>query len=319
MGILFDEVKYYRSENVDFSNPDNNGMGPGDEIPNDTLNSIFPEVSATQREDGLTMTAKIFVSNESQDRLMSQTLIYLKQGIMAPDEMTLYEATEDEYISFSNVDDLTATISAGTEVSIENIYPTDKDANDLVGRHVVVLGFETSVASAPTSTSVTFDDDITVDIPAGTLFETSDIFDFTESDEDFDAAKKYINAVTMSGISSGTDTVSVTDEDAGMFDVGDNILILDQYFRVIHRTTVNDIQQNQDDSTLYDITMSKEYSASYTIPAGQGYIANAFKDDISPGRKRSMWLRLTIEPGSAVDAEVINQFQLGVHFDDIEA
>ena len=322
MAILFDEVKYYKSEKVDFDDPSNNGMGPGDQIVNDTLNSIFPEVSATDRENGLERIAKVFVSNESSDRLMAETIFYLKQDVFAPDMLTLYEATESEYISFKNQDDLdggTTTVTAGTEIFITDILPDTNDATSLVGRKIQIGSLETEVATAPTSSSITLSDDINFDVAAGTKIETIDMFDYLESDEDFTTAKVYANVISMGSISSGTTTINVADSEVSYFEVGDNIVLVDQYFRVIHRTTITDIQQNTGDPSLYDITMAREYDSTYTVPANQGYIANGFKQDLPPGRMKSLWLKLKVQPSNAIDTEVINQFQLGVHFDDIEA
>ena len=154
---------------------------------------------------------------------------------------------------------------------------------------------------------------------ADTPINTVDMYDFLESDEDFQNMKEYANAISMGSISSGTTVVNVSDSDVDFFEVGDNIVLIDQYFRVIHRAAITDIQQNSGDPSLYDITMDKEYTSAYTVPATQGYIANGFKQDLLPGRKKSLWIKLKVQASSAIDTEVINQFQLGVHFDDLEA
>jgi len=236
MGIQYSDVKYYRSVDVDFSDPTLNGGGIGEEIINDTLHSIFPEISATQRENGVVLRAKMFVANESADRKMQDTIFYIKQEVQPEDYLTLY---------------------------------------------------------------------------------SSDGEDTHESDEDFDSKKKYKNSVIKSTVIEGITTVDIPIVDKEFYDTGDNVIILDEYFRATYRGTIESVEDSASDSESATITLSTAYTSTSTIPAMAGYLANGFMATLAPGENSPMWIELTVVPTNAIDAEIVNQFQIGVHFDDV--
>ncbi len=236
MGILFSEVKYYRSADINFDDNTLNGGDVGDEIVNDTLHSIFPEISATQRENGVVLRSKIFVKNESVDRLMQDCIFYVKQDVQPEDRLRLYSATGQ--------------------------------ANH-------------------------------------------------EDDEDFGALKPYINSVTKSTVTQGSTTVDIPIIDKPLFIIGDNIILIDGYFRAVFRGEILDIQDHTTNAESATITLSKAYTSSVTIPSMEGYIGNGDKQTLSPGDIKSMWIELTVASTNAIDAEIVNQFQVGTHFDDV--
>lgn len=320
MGILFNEVKYYKSESVDFSDSSLNGGGPGDEIVNDTLHSIFPEISATERESGLTRIAKYFVFNESSDRVMKDCIFYIKQDVIPPDRLRLVEATELTHFSFENSVDLLGSgsaIAAGTSIQIENISSISNVAGDLVGRSFLAGGVTLTVASSADDTHIAFNEDINIDIVASSEFSSNDDFDIYEDNEDFASAKKMINSVTMSTISTGTTDISIPISDKSYFESGDSIIILDGYYRAVFRGEVSTVADHATDTNLALITLNKAYTSTVTIPVNQGFVANGAKKTLSPGDGKSFWIELTVSPSDAIDSEIVNQFQLGTHFDDI--
>ncbi len=236
MGILFSEVKYYRSTDIDFTDPVLNGGDTGAEIVNDTLHSIFPEISATQRESGIVIRSKVFVSNESVGRKMQDCIFYIKQDVQPADRLRLYEAT--------------------SQVSHED-------------------------------------------------------------DEDFVAAKVYINSPVKSTVSQGVTEVDIPIVDKPSYEIGDSIVMVDGYFRAVYRGEILDLQDHGTDPTSAVITLSVAYASSVTIPSMGGYIGNGPKETLSPSGIKSLWLELTISATNAIDAEIVNQFQIGTHFDDV--
>ena len=238
MGIAYSDVKYYKSVDIDFTDDTANGGDIGAQIVNDTLHSIFPEVSATQREDGITHRAKVFVKNTSGDRKMQDAIFYIKQDVQPADRLVMYTAT--------------------TQVNHEN-------------------------------------------------------------DEDFGTLKKLVNSVVKSTVVEGSTTVAIPAQDKPLFEVGDPLVIVDQYFRAVYRGEVNAIDDDGNDATNAIITLSSAFASSVSIPTLEGFICNGFKGDLAPDGVHSMWLELTIASTSAIDAEIVNQFQIGVHFDDVTA
>lgn len=236
MGILFNEVKYYNSIDIDFTDPTLNGGDIGAEITNDVLHSIFPEISATQRESGTVLRAKIFIKNDSVGRKMQDCIFYIKQDVQPEDSLCLYEAS--------------------SQVSHEN-------------------------------------------------------------DEDFGASKIHVNSVVKSTISAGMTTVNIPIVDKPNYAISDNIVILDGYFRAVFRGTITDLQDHGSDPTSAVITLSKAYASSVTIPSMEGWIGNGSMSSLLPAEVKSLWLELTISPTNAIDAEIINQFQIGTHFGDV--
>ena len=238
MGILYSEVKYYKSATVDFNDATLNGGGFGDEIINDTLHSIFPEITASQRESGVVLRSKIFVRNESSGRKMQDTIFYIKQDVQPEDRLVMYDATS-----------------------------------------------ETSV----------------------------------ESDEDFANSKKYVNSVIKTTVLEGTTSIDIPRPDASYFEVGDSIIIVDEYFRAVFRGTVDSVADSATDPDGTTVTLSTPYSSTKTISPMSGFLCNGGKQTLAPTEFHPMWLELTIAPTNAIDSEIVNQFQIGVHFDDVTA
>lgn len=322
MGILFSEVVYNVSEERDFTDATANGMGIGTEIANDTLHSIFPEITASEREAGLTRRAKYFVSNKSSSRNMKDCIFYIKQDVVPPDRLKMYEATENASLKAEITNDLQGSqsaVAAGTSVAISNLIPDTISTSDFVGRELTIDSVVYTVASAPDASNITLNEDITVDIAAGTAFATSDDFDYHESDDDFGSSKPYINSVTRSTIIQGTTDVHISKTDSSYFEVGDNVVIVDAYYRALYRGTISDSQDDGSDNTLTILTLDKAFGSAISIPVNEGFICNGVKRDLKPGETKSMWLEVTIDASSAIDAEIINQFQLGTHFDDVTA
>ncbi len=319
MGILFSEVKYYASESVDFDVPSSNGGAMGIEIVNDTLHSIFPEISATERETGFTRYSKIFIFNESTTRIMQDCIFYIKQDVLPEDRLKMFAATEQVHIDFDNKTSLTATVVAGTSIEIENILPSGTVAGDIVGRKTDIAGSDFTVASSADDTHIAFAEDITSDVGAGYTISTNDEYDFYEDDEDFVTGKEYVNSVIRSTVTLGVTEIYISILDKLLFEVGDDVVICDGYFRAVYRGGIDSIVDHGVDEDIAIITLDKAYTSTSSIPTDEGYISNGLKISLSPGEGRSFWLELKIASSDAIDAEVINQFQVGTHFDDITA
>ncbi len=236
MAILYSEVKYYTSVDIDFVDETLNGGDKGIQIVNDTLHSIFPEISATQRETGVILRAKVFIENDSTDRKMQDAVFYIKQDVQPDDKLRMYAAT--------------------------------------------------------------------------TLINHED-------EEDFVTGKKFINSVIKSTVSAGITVISIPMQDKDLYEVGDDIVIVDSYFRASFRGEVNDIQDHSTDVETAVITLSKEYASTNTISALTGYVANGLKQTLVPTDIFAIWMELEISSSSAIDTEIVNQFQIGVHFDDV--
>ncbi len=236
MAILYSEVKYYTSVDIDFVDETLNGGDKGIQIVNDTLHSIFPEISATQRENGVILRAKVFIENDSTDRKMQDAVFYIKQDVQPDDKLRMYAAT--------------------------------------------------------------------------TLINHED-------EEDFVTGKKFINSVIKSTVSAGITVISIPMQDKDLYEVGDDIVIVDSYFRASFRGEVNDIQDHSTDVETAVITLSKEYASTNTISALTGYVANGLKQTLVPTDIFAIWMELEISSSSAIDTEIVNQFQIGVHFDDV--
>jgi len=322
MGILFSEVKYYNSELIDFTDSALNGKGVGTEITNDTMHSIFPEISATERETGFTRYAKVFVSNESTTRKMQDCIFYIKQDVAPPDRLKLYEATESAHYEFNITSTLSGDVSAvaaGTSIDIDTFSPVTAVAADFVGREFEIGGLSYIVVSSPTLSTITFDRDVAVEIVAGSTAATVDDFDTLEAGEDFVLGKKLVNSVIKSTVIAGTMSISIPIADKLLFETGDPIVIVDGYFRATYRGVVDTVADHGTDTALAVVTLTTAYTSTSSIPANEGFICNGAKQSLLPGQKKSFWLELTIDVSNAIDAEIINQFQMGTHFDDVTA
>ncbi len=320
MGILYSEVKYYKSSSISFLDPSLNGGSEGDEIINDTLHSIFPEISATERENGTTKTSKLFVKNESVDRVMQDCIFYIKQDVQPDDRLGLFEASTLEPISFHSVSDIsgsTTPLAAGSSVEIESIVPSGKTTDDLVGRTFSIGQNYLSVATAVDATHVTFNEDIVFDILSTDTISSSDANNIFESDEDFSTKKRFVNSVVKTTVIEGLTTIDIPIVDKPFFEIGDNIVIVDEYFRATYRGEIIDVQDSASDTNNAVITLSAPYASTRTIPALAGYICNGVKKTLLPSDSFGMWAQLTVAPTNAIDSEIINQFQIGVHFDDV--
>lgn len=322
MGILFSEVKYYTSVSRDFSAPALNGGGIGDEVVNDTLHSIFPEISATERETGFTRYVKLFVFNESTTREMKDCTFYIKQDVVPPDRLKLFEAIEKDSITFENSLELlgsSSAIAAGTSIQIENILPITLDASNLVGRVIEIAGSSFNVASSADATHIALVENITVDVAINTTIATTDDYDTYQDSEDFIGGKDYISSVVKSTVTTGATEIFIPILDKDKFEVTDSLILVDGYFRAVYRGGISAIADHGTDPEIAIITLDKTYTSTVSIPANEGFIANGIKKSLRPGEGKSFWLELKIDPSDAIDAELINQFQLGTHFDDITA
>jgi len=322
MGILFSEVKYYVSEHRDFSDDTVNGGKPGAEIVNDTIHSIFPEISATERESGFTRYSKIFIFNKSTTRVMKDCIFYIKQDVLPPDRIRLFESSENSSISFDNKNEILGTgsaVAAGTAVEINNILPDTFSASDLVGRKVIIGSTPLTIASSPDGTHISFAENIDIDIVAGYKISTSDDFDKYQNHQNFISDKGYINSLLKSTLTTGATEIFIPMVDKIKFEASDTIVIVDGYHRAVYRGEIDSIANHGTDPEIAIVTLVKPYTSSVTIPSNEGYVSNGMKHTLKPGEGKSFWLELIVSPSDAIDAEVINQFQIGTHFDDITA
>jgi len=319
MGIEYNEVKYYKSKYVDFSDDTKNGLGLGTIVENDKMNGIFDEITATERENGVIKRIKLFVSNQSVGRTMKRTLLNIKQDVYSPDMLKIYQAKENDHVVFSFVDDQNgedSTIEAGTELDISILDPIDAVAGDIEGRHFVVNGALLSVESAPSDTSVKFNEDITVNISKDDRIISTDDFDYLESDEDFDNLNPIVNSVIRSTVASGDKNIKIPRVDADYFNEDDNVVLTNEFYRTVFRGTVSSVSDDSDDDTLSIIELDKQYNGP-ALPENRTSICNAIEFDLPDGREKSFWAELNIQAVDSVQSEVISQFQIGLHFDDV--
>ena len=321
MAILYSEVVYRKGAISDYSDATLNGGPLGDTIVNDTLNSIFPEITATEREAGVTRRTKIFITNESSSRTMKDTLISIGQDILPPEKLRLFEAQELAKIGFTLSEDLsggTIPIAAGTTISIRSIT-AGSIASDLVGRRIKLGEYEYNVSGSTSSTEISFSDPISSNLLDGELAKTSDMYDSVESEESFTEANAYVNSVTSSSFQNGSSHIDIALGEKVHYATGDNFIILDGYYRVIFRGEITGVQDHSTDANLATLDFGSPYNGTQTIPAGAGFVAGAFKRTIKPGDTVSMWAELIVSPNSSVEEEAINQFQVSVYFDDVTA
>lgn len=319
MAIQFDDVKYYKSELIDFDDDTKNGMGVGDIIHNDRMNEIFNEVTATEREEGVIKRAKIFINNGSNGRTMKRTLFHVKQNVYTPDMLRLYEAKENPTVNFTFIDEQdgsSTAISAGTELSINISEPSGAVAGDIIDRKLTVLGEKYTVDSAPSDTSIKLKEDVTIDIKTTDILVSSDDFDYLESDEDFTSLKPLVNAVIKASVHSGDNKVYISADDSNYFSAGDDIVIPNEYYQTVFRGKIDSIDDDNDDDSLKIITLDKDYIGNI-LPALRTSICNGVIFDLPDGKTKSAWAELEVQATSNVQSEVISQFQIGLHFDDV--
>jgi len=323
MGISYSEVVHYKAVNTDLENSAINGSGGvGDQVINDSIDTIFREITATERESGITHRVKMFVSNESTDRIMRDTLIAIAQDIIPPDKFRLFPATENEYISFVLDQDINGDgtpVAAGTTFSITNILPAGKTSTDLIGRRVAHGGVSYTIDSAASATQITFSDAVAQDIAVGTTLHMDDIFDSAEDDESFVEANAIINALSSTTFQAGSDNMSIPTIERDYFHVGQKILVMDGYFRPVFRASVDEVIDHASDSSLAVVKFDKTYTGVTVIPSGEGYLTGSLERTIRPGETVSYWAELIIAPESAVDSDSVKQFQVITYFDDVSA
>jgi hypothetical protein len=322
LGISYEEVVFRKALNTDHSDNTINGGPQGPVIINDVLNSIFPEITATERENGVTRRTKMFITNESANREMKDSLLAIVQDILPPEKLRLFAATENTYFRFLLDTDVLggdATVVAGTNIDIKSLTPSSASTSDIVGRKVKIDTTTYTIDSAPSSTEITFAEDVNTNYNADTVVLPDDLFDSVENDESFVNSNALINSVMSSSFQNGSSTVDIAIAEKDYFAIGDNVVVMDGYFRVLFRCTVDDVQDHATDVQLATITLNKTYTGSVTVPSGEGFIAGALKRSIPPGRTMSFWLELIVSPSSSVEDEAINQFKINTYFDDVTA
>ena len=322
MGISYNEVIFKKAIDTNHSDSSLNGGAPGPQISNDVLNSIFPEITATERENGVTRRTKMFVSNASTDRTMKDTLLAIVQDILPPEKLRLFAATEDSYFKLllnGDVQGGDAVVTAGTNIAIKDLVPGTFATSDIVGRRVSISGTPYTVDTAPSSTEITFAEDISINYPSGTEILVDDVFDSVEDDEAFTEANAIINSVVSSTFQNGSSTVDISITEKTYFAIGDSFIVTDGYYRPLFRGIIADVQDHGSDANLATITLGKTYTGSVVVPSGEGFIAGAVKRTIKPGETVSFWLELIVSPESSVEDEAINQFQVSTYFDDVTA
>jgi len=308
MGITFNQLQFKKSSP--------GGGRPAFVINSGEISSVFAEISATQRESGGTFRTKLFMTNTSSDRKMLDTIIYLAQGLSLPDRLTLFPAAEKTDISFKNTSALSSVV-AGTTIEISSITENGISvaAGALAGRKFIHGLVEYTITDAPSDVLIKLDKDITA--PIDTIFVGCDKYDSIESNSDFSNANANVVTPSRSLFQQGSMEVSISASLADFFAVSDNVLVLDGYHRAVSRASVSSIANNSSDTTVKILNLNKSYMGSITVPNGSGFVANGFKRTILPGETVSFWLQLDVSPESNVTAEVVNQFQIGLHFDDI--
>ncbi len=320
MAMLISEYEHYISEDRDFDTPTSNGGRIGAIVDDDSMNVIMPEVTASEREAGLIRRSKVFMKNASVDRKMLNNIFFMKQDLLPPDRIRLIEASQNDSLTFEvgeTLDGSTTTVTAGTAISISSV--TGVPIVDLPGRKIIILGHELTIdTSDDTLDTIALLEDIDFDVPINTSVLSVDDFDFHESDEDFSTKKKYINSVVTEGVTNGASQIVISKVDQAFFDGGDTVVIVDGYFRVLYRGSIDTVSDHASNINAAVVSLSTAYSG-VSIPALEAYLCNGVTETLIPGQTKSFWLELEIESESAIDSEVINQFQTGASFDDVAA
>lgn len=320
MAISIDEYEHYISEARNFETPALNGGTVGDLVAPDSLNVIFPEIIASEREIGVVKRSKIFMKNGSADRKMLNNIVFLKQDLLPPDKIRLIEATEKDDFAFildETIDGSVNTLVAGTAFLIKNV--SGVLISDLVGREITLLDIEFTISSFDEGAStISLDLDIDFDISIDTKMQSSDNFKIFESDEDFTSIKRYLNSVITEGLSNGVTEIIVPRVDAPYFDADDTVVIVDGYHRVLYRGELLSLADHATNIDSSIATLKTAYTG-VAIPPFESYLCNGIKNTMIPGQIKSYWLELEVQPESAIDSEVVNQFQTGASFDDVAA
>jgi len=315
--ITYENVKFYKSEKVNFYDAANNGGMIGDvEIVSGDLNNIFDETTATQRENGIIKRAKIYIKNLTTDRVMKNSYLAVSKDADYPDTVQLYYAPVKPTYGFTFVNDVAAGTAAGTHISYSNPTPDGVDVNDFVGRVFKVGDQLLTVDGVDTDNSeLWFKEDTVEDIAANDIAVTADDEDTYESDVDWDNAKPYLNTIITQVLNTGDTMCVIGANDAAHISDGDPILIVDIYRRPMFRGYVDHVEDGDTDTTK-KIYFTSSY-LSQTIPANGGYLATALSHDIGPGEHFGFWLELSIGASNALAAEEVSSYQLEITFDDV--
>ena len=318
--ITLNDVKYYHSTGVDFSDDTKNGgsIDENNEITSGDINNIFNETTATERENGATKRAKIYVKNLTDDRIMSSTYLGITKDADYPDGLILYDATRKDHYGFTFDEDVDSGTAAGTEIAYTDPTPDGVDAANFKGRVFQTGSQKLTVDDVDTDNKkVKFKEDTSDDISKGDLAATVDDDEVYESDEDFDNAQKYINAIIVQTLDDGDDYCYIGTDDANNCAAGEPILIVDNYRRPVFRSKIQSIDDGTDDSNK-KITFEKKYNG-ITIPSNTGYLCTSLEFNVGPGKTKPFWLELDIGASNALSSETTSSFQLGITFDDITA
>ena len=318
--ITFNDVKFYHSKGVDFDDGTKNGgpINEDTEIDSGSINNIFNETTATERENGKIKRAKIFIKNLTTDRVMKNTLLGITKDADYPDTLILYDATRKEHYGFTFDEDVSSGTAAGTDIAYKDPTPDGVDVNNFKDRVFQVGNQLLTVDSVDTDNSkISFKEDTSEDISKGDLAATADDDDIYESDEDFDNAQKYINTLIMETLNDGDESCMISSDAASNFTAGQSILVVDNYRRPIYRGEIKSIDDGDTDSHK-KITFTTTYNG-ITIPSNTGYLCAALKFDVEPVSTKPFWLELQIGASNALSSETTSSFQIGVTFDDVSA
>jgi len=317
--ITYEDVKFFKSEKVNFYDAENNGGIISDtEIVSGDLNNIFDETTATQRENGIIKRAKIYIKNLTSDRIMKNSYLAVSKDADYPDTVKLYYAPLKPTYSFTFTNDVTSGTSAGTHITYSDPTPDGVDVNEFVGRKFKVGNQLLTIDGVDADNNeLWFNEDIAEDIAANDVATTADDEDTYENDVDWSNAKPYLNTPILRVLNTGDTYCMVSADDAANIAAGDPILIVDVYRRPMFRGYVKDIADGDTESTK-KINFTSTYLAD-TIPANGGYLATALSHDIGPGEHFGFWLELSIGASNALAAEEVSSYQLEITFDDVAA
>jgi len=317
--ITYEDVKFYKSQAVDFyDDTKNGGMISDVEITSGDLNNIFDETTATQRQNGVIKRAKIYIKNLTTDRIMKSSYIAVSKDADYPDTVKLYYAPLLPTYGFTFTDDVASGTAAGTHVKYESPTPDGVDVNKFVDRVFQVGNQLLTVDGVDTdNTEIWFKEDTTEDIAAGTVATTADDENTYESDVDWDNAKPYINTPILRVLNTGDTSCMIGADDAANMAAGDPIIIVDIYRRPMFRGYIDSIEDGDTDTTK-KINFTTTYLAD-TIPANGGFLATTLSKDIGPGEHFGFWVELSIGASNALAAEEVSSYQLEITFDDVAA
>jgi len=317
--ITFEDVKFYKSQFVDFyEDTKNGGMISNLEIVSGDVNNIFDETTATQRSKGIVKRAKIYIKNLTSDRKMGNTYFAISKDADFPDTVKLYEATKLPSYGFTFDEDVKSGTAAGTKIAFKDATPSGVDVTKFKGRQFQTGKQILTVDDVDSDNSkIWFKEATSADISSGDTAITIDDENTYESDIDWSKAKAYYNTPIVSVLNEGNNYCQIATSAANGFAAGDKVLIVDIYRRPMFRGVIDSIGDGDTDN-MKKITFTTKY-LNRTIPAREGYIANALNFDLGPGEHFGYWLELTIGASNALAPEAIGSYQLELTFDDVSA